>query len=325
MLFKMVQQYTQDVPLLLIGTGGTIPYGIPGMGELAEHLISALDDKYKTDHGWNVFINRINSGLDLESALTDIALHANIIKDIVIQTWSLVNEADLALLTKILRDKQIIPLAQLIRKLCMPEPRCVNIITTNYDRVIEYACDQLKLHTDVRFSGNYFKSLSNSDIKSRNIINLIKVHGSLDWFKDKENFVFSIPLQRTIPSGFKPEIITPGADKYRALLTSQCADMKHQADNLIEKATSFLCIGYGFNDNQIQRSIIEGIKNEKPIVVITKQLSEAAVELITNNSSKYIIIQENLLNKAQSEIFINKEKIQIEGLYWTIDGLLNMI
>lgn len=324
-LFKMVQQYTGNRPLLLIGTGGTMPYGIPGMDKLAEHLISTLSHKYKSDRGWGAFISKINDGLDLESALTHINLNADILKDIIMQTWMLVNEADIDLLTKILSERQMLPLSQLIRKMCTPTPQCVDIITTNYDRVIEYACDQVKLSTDVRFSGNYFKSFSKSEIKFEKIINLIKVHGSLDWFKDKDNFVYSIPLQHAIPNGFIPEIITPGSDKYRALLTSQCADMKHIADNLIEKATSFLCIGYGFNDNQIQRSIIEGIKNEKPIVVVTKQLSDAAVGLIINNSSKYIVIQEDIQNKAQSDIFISKERFQIEGVYWTVDGLLNII
>lgn len=324
-LFKMVQQYTGDKPLLLIGTGGTIPYGIPGMNKLAEHLISALGDKYNSDSGWDTFITRINTGLDLESALTDINLKDAIINDIIMQTWLLVSDADIDLLTKILSDKEMLPLSQLIYKMYTPTPQCVNIITTNYDRVIEYACDQVKLPTDVRFSGNYFKSFSNSEIKSRNIVNLIKVHGSLDMFKDKDNFVYSIPLQRTIPSGFIPEIITPGANKYRALLTSQCADMKHQADNLVEKAKSFLCIGYGFNDSQIQRNIIEGIKNGKPIVVVTKQLSDAAAGLIINSSSKYVIIQEDTDDSTKSDIFINKERFQIEGTYWTVEGLLNII
>ncbi|WP_165861165.1 hypothetical protein [Paenibacillus paeoniae] len=27
-VFKLVQKFTQDVPLFLMGTGGTIPYGI---------------------------------------------------------------------------------------------------------------------------------------------------------------------------------------------------------------------------------------------------------------------------------------------------------
>jgi hypothetical protein len=144
-------------------------------------------------------------------------------------------------------------------------------------------------------------------------------------FKDKDNFVYSIPLQRTIPSGFIPEIITPGANKYRALLTSQCADMKHQADNLVEKAKSFLCIGYGFNDSQIQRNISEGIKNGKPIVVVTKQLSDAAAGLIINSCSKYVIIQEDTGDSTKSDIFINKERFQIEGTYWTVEGLLNII
>lgn len=323
--FKIVQLYTGDKPLLLIGTGGTIPYGIPGMNKLAEHLISALDDKYESDSGWDTFIARINSGLDLESALTDINLKDAILNDIIMQTWLLVSDADIDLLTKIISDKEMLPLSQLIYKMYTPTPQCVNIITTNYDRVIEYACDQVKLPTDVRFSGNYFKSFSNSEIRSRNIVNLIKVHGSLDMFKDKDDFVYSIPLQRTIPSGFIPEIITPGANKYRALLTSQCADMKHIADNLVDKAKSFLCIGYGFNDSQIQRNIIEGIRNGKPIVVVTKQLSDIAIGLIINSSSKYVIIQEEIGDSTKSDIMINKERFQIEGTYWTVEGLLHML
>lgn len=324
-LFKLVQQYTGDNPLLLIGTGGTMPYGIPGMNKLAEHLIFTLGDKYNSDSEWDIFITRINTGLDLESALTDINLKDDIINDIIMQTWILVSDADIGFLTKILSEKETLPLTKLICKMYTPTPQCVNIITTNYDRVIEYACDQAKLPTDVRFNGNYFKSFSSSQIKSKNIVNLIKVHGSLDMFKDKNNFVYSIPLQHTIPSGFIPEIITPGANKYRALLTSQCADMKHQADNLVEKAKSFLCIGYGFNDSQIQRNIIEGIKNGKPIVVVTKQLSDEATGLIINSGSKYVIIQEDTAYSTKSDIFIGKERFQIEGIYWTVEGLLNII
>jgi len=323
--FKIVQQYTEDKPLLLIGTGATIPYGIPGMDKLAEHLLSTLGDKYKSDSGWIKFTKGVNSGLDLETALSDINLNDAIINDIIIQTWLLVSNADFDLLTKILRDKELLPLSQLIYKMYTPTPQCINIITTNYDRVIEYACDQVKLPTDVKFCGNYFKSFSNTEIKSRNIVNLIKVHGSLDMFKDTDNLVYSIPLQPTIPSGFIPEIITPGTNKYRALLTSQCADMKHQADNLVEKAKSFLCIGYGFNDNQIQRNIIEGIKNGKPIVVVTKQLSDAAASLIINSSKKYVIIQEDTSDATKSDIFINKERFQIEGTYWTVEGFLEII
>ncbi len=322
--FKIVQQYTKDVPLLLVGTGGTIPYGIPGMKELSEHLVTSLNGKYKSDEMWDKFVSKINNGIDLESALTDINLKSEILNDIIAQTWMLVNSADIALLNNILTYKTIMPLSKLIKKFHIPNPQCVNIITTNYDRVIEYACDQFALPTDVRFNGNYFKSFNTADIKSKCVVNLIKVHGSLDLFKDKDDFVYSIPLQNNIPNGFIPEIITPGENKYRALLTSQCADLKRHADNLIDKANSFLCIGYGFNDNQIQRNIIQEIKRDKPIVLVTKQISDDAIKPIINNSNKYVIIQESA-DSNKTDVFINAERTQIDGIYWTIDGFLNII
>lgn len=40
-VFTKIQQFTKDVPLILIGTSGTIPYGIPGM-YLLESILRLL-------------------------------------------------------------------------------------------------------------------------------------------------------------------------------------------------------------------------------------------------------------------------------------------
>ena len=44
-IFKKVQEYLADIPLILVGTGGTIPYGIPGMTALSNRLTTKLDSK----------------------------------------------------------------------------------------------------------------------------------------------------------------------------------------------------------------------------------------------------------------------------------------
>ena len=41
-IFEKIQEYTSDIPLLLIGTGASIPVGIPGMAELANYLLDNL-------------------------------------------------------------------------------------------------------------------------------------------------------------------------------------------------------------------------------------------------------------------------------------------
>lgn len=153
-IFKSVQDLMRDVPLFLIGTGGSIPYGLPGMKELSEHLNTALTPKYSAHTAWNEFIDRISNGVDLETALTDLTLSTEIQNDIVRETWHLVSRADLAFLEQlILKRKSISALAGLFRYFYQPSPQKLNILTSNYDRVIEYACDFARLPLDNRFHG----------------------------------------------------------------------------------------------------------------------------------------------------------------------------
>lgn len=324
-IFKLVQKYLENVPLILIGTGGTIPYGIPGMSQLATYLLEHLSGKYKDNLEWEEFSEKLLNGMDLENALTDLILDNNILNDIVKATWQLVTDADLRLLYDIIHNKSILPLSKLINKFYQPHPQCVNIITTNYDRVIEYACDQINVKIDTKLHGNYIKYFSHNKLEAKQVVNLLKVHGSLDLFKNENNLIYSIPIQKEIPYGFIPEIITPGSSKYRSVLQGTCRQVLHDADNLINNAKCFLCIGYGFNDEQIQTNIITEIKTGKPIVVATKKISGKATELLVKSSNNYVIIQE-CENKCDfTEFIINNQCIHIQGTYWTVDGLMKII
>lgn len=71
-VFKAVQDLMRDPPLFLIGTGGSIPYGLPGMAKLATHLETVLTPKYNGNPAWAAFLERLADGKDLETALTDL-------------------------------------------------------------------------------------------------------------------------------------------------------------------------------------------------------------------------------------------------------------
>ena len=45
-IFRAIQAAVEDTPLLMIGSGSSAPYGLPGMQELGEHLLKQLDSKY---------------------------------------------------------------------------------------------------------------------------------------------------------------------------------------------------------------------------------------------------------------------------------------
>ena len=325
-IFTKVQKCLENVPVILIGTGGTIPLGIPGMRELSEHLIRKLSDKYKADANWETIVNRLNDDIDLESALTDIPLSDDLVNDIVIETWQLIANADIEVFSNYILGKQSFVLSGLIDKFYQVHPKCVNIVTSNYDRVIEYACDQKSIRYDTRYHGGYIRYFSSVKPDNKNVVNIFKVHGSLDLFKDSNDLVCSIPGQhRTIPTGFSPEIISPGTSKYKAVLTSSCRSILHESDTVINSANSFLCIGYGFNDEQIQKGIILKIRAGKPIVVVTKTLSDNAAGLLANNSSNYVVIEENPDKSNSTRFIINKKYHYLEGTFWTIDGLLKII
>lgn len=323
-IFRVIQEYITDVPLLLIGTGASIPVGIPGMPELANYLMDNLDSKYSSDTDWCDISQNLKSGIDLESALTSYHLDDNLLTDIKKLTWELVNNADLKLFYETVLFGKDLPLSVLLHKLIQPHPHRIDILTTNYDRYIEYCCDKENVLVDNRYNGMYLKKNNKDELSKKEIINLLKVHGSLDSFCDvKTNESISIPLQQKIPNGFIPEIITPGSDKYKAILTSTSREILHNADSLIDKASNFLCIGYGFNDCQIQEKIITKIKSGTPIVVVTKSLSDNALDIINSNSRNYAVIMDGGDNSTR--FIINKTDITLEGVYWTIEGFNEII
>ncbi len=326
-LYRLVQDYIRNTPMLLIGTGATIPMGIPGMGCLSDYIRSNLSDIYDGKKEWESFVENLNSGKGLEEALTGITFSHAMLNSIRKCTWELINAADLKMFkNKIIKDRQT-PLERVIRLLTETSTHHLDIITTNYDRYIEYSCDLCGKRIDNRCDGTYLKHRSQASVQNKNIINVFKVHGSLDNFRNestKESV--SIPLQERIPDGFYPEIITPGSDKYEALLTTDTfRSLLHDADNVINDAPSFLCIGYGFNDSQIQQNIINKINAGTPIIVVTHGLSDTAIDLIRSNADKYIIILSDPSDSGSRIITAEEDFIIPDAVYWSIDGFANMI
>lgn len=322
-IFSAVQKALTDVPLILIGSGLSASHGLPGMNRLATYLVSELSPLYGGSQPWQQFCDNLDAGQDLESALTDVVLPSEVVDDIRQKTWELVTASDLALYQKIILANERLPLVDLLKKLFQPHPQCIQIITTNYDRVIEYACDIAHIPLNTGFSGEYI-GYYNEDFGTRKVVNLVKVHGSLDLFKDTHEESFAMPLCRTIPIGLKPEIITPGISKYQAVLKGIERQLLNQSEKYIREAQAYLCIGYGFNDEQIQESIISNIRAGKPIVVVTKAISDKTAHLLANKATHYITIQEGS-DPTTTEFCINKNLFTIDGVYWTLDGLIDII
>jgi len=83
-LATIAQRYVADVPVILLGTGATIPLGIPGMGPLAQAIQKQLTynsaEEEKLVHALHA---ELTVNPNLETALHHIALTPALVNQVV--------------------------------------------------------------------------------------------------------------------------------------------------------------------------------------------------------------------------------------------------
>lgn len=324
---KMIQKYLEKQPVILLGTGATIPYGLPSMPDLAGHVKTSITNN-STE--WKAFLSALEKG-DLETALQETQLDSALTDEIVNQTWEFVNQKDLEYYKKLIDEtEKKSPLKDLFSKLLQSHPKHIKVITTNYDRVAEYAADLAEANIHTGFSGRYLLNFTQNYLQNhpnQSRIDIWKVHGSLDWFNRQNNLSFSSPLAKEIPENTTPLVVTPGIVKYQQTHLEPYRTVMNEADKALMQAACFLCIGYGFNDEHVQPKLIQQVQQKgKPVVTITKKLTEAGKKLLLENSSKSIVLEEDENNKTCFHYFEdNKCKSEtLDGNFWQLGEFLNL-
>jgi len=316
--YTLIQQYLSSVPLVLIGSGNSCANGIPGMSYLADELRKTLSDEYKHDPNWVRFMQNLDNGYDLEKAASEIVFCTQLVDAITACIWNVISQYDLELFSRLVGRTSMIGLAPLIKKILKAHPQSLDVITTNYDRLIEYSCDLQNINLNSSTDGKYIQSITTTPRKCKGTVNLLKIHGSLDWFEDSQGHIIAIPLQKSIPEGFKPKIITPGDSKFRRILHTPFREILGQMDTLINSANSFLFIGYGFNDEQIQEKIFSRTMQDKPIVVVTKNLSDEVIKQVKTQAKRHVIILEGDA-PSKSIVQTDRGRCEIDSKIWCID------
>ena len=105
-------------------------------------------------------------------------------------------------------------------------------------------------------------------------VELMKVHGSINMFKNKDNELFENDMWvNEHPDDYRPMIAPPGDTKFQDTLNFH-GPLFNQASQAISKATAFFVIGYGFRDKHINREVLERVRNhEYPLIVLTLEPS----------------------------------------------------
>ena len=138
----MAQKFLGNQPVVVLGTGATIPLGLPSMPQLADELTSSIPPEQP---GWDEFTQSLESSGDLEQALSNSDLPEETVDIIVTKTWELVSAKDLECYSRI-QNGGVFDLADLFRYLLRIANPHLRVITTNYDRVAEYAANIVSAH-----------------------------------------------------------------------------------------------------------------------------------------------------------------------------------
>lgn len=329
---KQAQSYYSKAPLIVLGSGASAAFGLSGMWALGQHLIANTDlnSLSNTEHdSWGKFKKALEEGIDLEAALHNVDMSETLTSRIIDATWTLINSEDAKAFSESLQNSSMFPLSNLLNHMFKTSNNILTIITTNYDKLAEYACDQGKIHHYSGFTYGGFRHLSSpTEITFPRKVNIWKVHGSLDWFESPSKEVVAITGTTNIPPNYTPQIVTPGVQKYQRTHLEPYRTIINNADQAINNAEAYLCIGYGFNDEHIQPKLMaKCLRFNTPITIITRTLSESTKRLIINGKAQSYLAIERGANDDQSRVYssLADRPFEVEKNIWSLAGYISLI
>ena len=332
---EFAQDCISRTPVIILGSGASAAHGIPGMAPLARELKNAAPPPSMTaDEGqqWGAFVTALER-TDLEAALSQVQFTDRQTRHVVEVTRNFLLPFDQSLFETALRDRQCLSLARLYRHLFKSTHKTIDVVTSNYDRLAEYAADVAELSHFVGFAYGYLNKrakevhtrVHHGDQPARTVC-VWKVHGSFDWFRDTDNAVLALPTCAQAPPNFTPVMITPGVEKYRLAYDEPFRTILRCADSALERARSFLCIGFGFNDQHLQTKLIERCELQSvPITLITMRLTDQAKTFLSNGRCRNFLALEEIpdgtrmyTNEEPGGIALSNEKL------WQLSPFLDL-
>ena len=166
----------------------------------------------------------------------------------------------------------------------------IPIITTNYDMLVEEYC-----------SNNDIKVVDGFTRKSNSLhgiwsglyyddgfhINLIKLHGSLNWHKNEDGHII---CENTIASHDSEQdiMIFPTPDKEEEMSQSPFKELFGRFKRVLEDTNLLVVIGVSFRDKEISKMIKDKADNGMHVICVSKNLDS-----LPTNKFKQLCIKNN--------------------------------
>lgn len=293
-IFKLVQDYLKPCHVIIWGSGATIPFGMPSMMELKEKL-------------------KITENGNLEEILSSITNEQEIV-NYKNNIFKIINHEDASFLGSI-NDDTFRNLNLLIKYFYDAHPNCLNIITTNYDCVLEYLLAYYDYPFSDGFSGRELSNFNEENFKNKKHINTIKVHGSLRWNQNSKYSYCNDSMKAIFPNN----------EKYREASQEPFRTLIAKSDSIIKQSKGFLVVGFGFNDEHLTPKIEQAIKSNGNVVIVTKTATEQTKAKI-NNATKFVLIEsyDGKTKFSYKENNENKESI-LDGEFWKLENFKNIL
>jgi hypothetical protein len=152
-------------------------------------------------------------------------------------------------------------------------------------------------------------------------VNVYKPHGSLDWYHREGK-----PVRYGGDLASPRLIITPGLNKFRNGYASPFDRHRERANAAIDRASRFLIIGYGFNDDHLETHLTPRIRSGIPTLLLTHSLSSNALKLARECANVVAIQRAIVAGGEGSSVFVNKAEIQLPALsLWEINTFVSEV
>lgn len=338
-LKKNIQSFFDQGTVTIVGSGLSCAEGISGMKALSEKLMEDVPNKLSNEdmECWRNIEETLNNGTDLESTLQQNKATNNIERAILESAYELISSEDISIFKEIIEKSRKLRFSEYLSCFNVDLYNLV-VITTNYDLLIEYACEIKGFVYSDSYYGKIISKYSPENAEKEMLkgiksgkkpmnhykphIKIYKPHGSINWklINGKLNKI------NHVNCGI-PCIITPGSNKYEKGYEEPFDYHIGKMGQEIDNAKRLIFIGYGFNDNHLETHLSKPENISKPKLIVTRTLYGNAKKIV-DNSPNTIAIEEMKINDKScgTRIYFEKQIYEIKDKkIWDIAELIKEV
>jgi hypothetical protein len=322
-----------NMPKLIVGTGLSMIYGVPGMKELTRKLNREIRKSQITGikEMWHAHeADIIKSGL--ETGLANLSeKETPLVEEIKLITSKYILEEEEKLHTTILeRDTGFSKLLQYLKNTVSANRKVIDIMTPNYDRIIEIICDKLEIGVITGFTGSLYGRFNKNllkqpmdvlNCKNYTWVRLFKPHGSINWINEEYEEYLTNDYKILKQKAKYIEIVTPGSSKYKAGMTNntfRC--IREEFNELLNPQDNYslLIYGYGFNDDHFDTALFDSF--QKNVLILARDVKPEIINKALNRKNITVLFHED--NKEY--MIYKSEKYIIDIPLWDINQFADL-